>query len=366
MNSSGKAGKAGTMSRSALLWVVFGAIALIACCCGGAFLGGTTLMASCGSVGGVDPDSPLPAIESLNPEQVRHAAIIIRVGQDKKFAQRGWIIAVATAMQESTLHNYGHLGDANDHDSLGLFQQRPSQGWGSSEEILDPYYAAGKFYDKLARISGWEQMPLTRAAQAVQISAYPEAYAKWEPLATTVVSTLSGSGRQGAPGNAFGTCPGAGPSGWVVPVNAPITSAYRSSERPTHDGVDLGAARGAAIHAAAAGTVTLATCNAHTQGGGYYSCDVDGSVSILGCGWYVEITHAERIITRYCHMGTKPAVIVGQKVNAGDVLGQVGSSGNSSGPHLHFEVHLNNDGSSGGATSPVEFMAARGAPLPTP
>jgi hypothetical protein len=84
---------------------------------------------------------------------------------------------VATAIQESSLHNLGNQGPHNDHDSLGLFQQRPSQGWGTAEQLTNPVYAAGKFYDKLLSIPGWEQMPLTQAAQAVQHSAYPDAYA---------------------------------------------------------------------------------------------------------------------------------------------------------------------------------------------
>jgi hypothetical protein len=87
-------------------------------------------------------------------------------------------------MQESRLTNLGNLGSRNDHDSLGLFQQRPSSGWGTPAQITDPVYASTKFYEKLKTIAGWETMPLTEAAQRVQISAYPDAYAKHEPVAT--------------------------------------------------------------------------------------------------------------------------------------------------------------------------------------
>jgi hypothetical protein len=91
-------------------------------------------------------------------------------------------------MQESSLRNIAW----DDRDSVGLFQQRPSQGWGSAEQLMDPTYAAGKFYDKLLTISGWQAMPLTQAAQAVQVSALPDAYARWEPDAVTIVQTLTG------------------------------------------------------------------------------------------------------------------------------------------------------------------------------
>ncbi|RKF24652.1 NlpC/P60 family protein [Micromonospora globbae] len=126
-----------------------------------------------------------------NAEQVGNAAIIVSVGAEMGVPRYGWEIAVATAMQESTLRNLGHLGVDNDHDSLGLFQQRPSQGWGTPEQILDPRYASRKFYEHLVKVDGWQNMPLTRAAQAVQRSAYPNAYAKWQPEAQQLVAVAS-------------------------------------------------------------------------------------------------------------------------------------------------------------------------------
>jgi len=89
-------------------------------------------------------------------------------------------------------------------------------------------------------------------------------------------------------------------------------------------------------------------------------------VSVLGCGWYVEILHAGNVITRYCHQVQRPIVTVGQQVAAGQSIGYSGSSGNSSGPHLHFEVHLNGDASYNGAVDPVKFMQDVGAPLGNP
>ena len=114
----------------------------------------------------------------LSPEQARNAGVIVAVGERTGVPVRGWVVAVATALQESKLVNLGNLGAANDHDSLGLFQQRPSQGWGTPEQIMNPEYAATKFYERLLRVPGWERLPLTEAAQAVQRSAYPNAYAK--------------------------------------------------------------------------------------------------------------------------------------------------------------------------------------------
>lgn len=322
-------------------------------------------LVGCGTTNAINIDGDLPTVGNLNDEQRYNAAVIIKVGQEKEIPPRGWVIAIATAMQESTLHNYGYLGDRNDHDSLGLFQQRPSAGWGTPEQVQDPVYAAGRFYGKLKTIDGWEKMPLTEAAQRVQVSAFPDAYAKWEPLATDVVNTLADGAARSAVGAAAGTCANVGEisaSGWTAPVQEGIVSGFRTAERPTHDGVDLGAPKGTTIHAAAAGVVSQVLCNA-SLGGSSYSCDVDGSPSVMGCGWYVEVTHAAGVVTRYCHMLVKPDVFIGQKVVAGQPIGISGTSGNSSGPHLHFEVHLNNDLNSSGAVDPGVFMQQRGAPL---
>jgi cell wall-associated NlpC family hydrolase len=128
-------------------------------------------------------------VADLTPEQVSNAQTIVAVGRQLKVPAYGWVIAVATAMQESTLRNidYGHL------DSLGLFQQRDA--WGSRTDRLDPatsarlFYAGGRAGQRgLLDIKGFEAMPLTAAAQAVQASAFPGAYARWEPLAREVVA----------------------------------------------------------------------------------------------------------------------------------------------------------------------------------
>ena len=107
---------------------------------------------------------------------------------------RAWIIAVATSLQETNLKNLGHLGERNDHDSQGLFQQRPSSGWGTVAQITDPNYAAKAFYGGLVNVNGWESMPLTRAAQKVQVSAFPDHYAKHEAQAGDMIAALYGAG----------------------------------------------------------------------------------------------------------------------------------------------------------------------------
>ncbi|WP_250008783.1 hypothetical protein [Actinoplanes sp. M2I2] len=94
---------------------------------------------------------------------------------------------MATAMQESSLVNQ----PGGDHDSVGLFEQRPSQGWGTPQQLQDPQYAAREFYTWLLKITGWHSMPLTRAAQQVQTSGYPQAYARWEPDAVRVVNAFT-------------------------------------------------------------------------------------------------------------------------------------------------------------------------------
>ncbi|MGH3730796.1 MAG: hypothetical protein ACRDTU_18885 [Micromonosporaceae bacterium] len=126
----------------------------------------------------------------LESEQMAHAATIAAVGLRRDLPVRAVTVALATALQESKLRNLSH-GDG-DRDSIGLFQQRPSMGWGEPDELGDPRYAAGAFYDKLVRISGWQDMRVTDAAQAVQKSAHPEAYQKWAEEAAVLADGLSG------------------------------------------------------------------------------------------------------------------------------------------------------------------------------
>ncbi|MFF7811842.1 hypothetical protein ACFZCF_07975 [Streptomyces sp. NPDC007945] len=124
----------------------------------------------------------------FTPEQASNAATIAAVGTSRGLPERAVTIALATALQESALRNIEH----GDRDSLGLFQQRPSMGWGTPEQIMDPVYSAGKFYEGLEKVPGYSRMPLTVAAQKVQKSGFPQAYAKHEPDATLLSAALTG------------------------------------------------------------------------------------------------------------------------------------------------------------------------------
>jgi len=127
---------------------------------------------------------------SLTAEQANNAALIAAVGSREGFGVGGITVALATAIQESSLRNL----DYGDRDSLGLFQQRPSQGWGSVEQIADPYYSTETFYAALLRVNGWEGMAVTDAAQAVQRSGFPFAYADHEGNAPAWALAFTGSG----------------------------------------------------------------------------------------------------------------------------------------------------------------------------
>lgn len=121
-------------------------------------------------------------------EQAQWSALIAAIGIERGLPPRATTIAIATAFQESKLHNIDH----GDRDSVGLFQQRPSQGWGTVEQILDPHYSIGKFFDGLVKVKGYAGMKITAAAQKVQRSAFPGAYAQHENDARALASALTG------------------------------------------------------------------------------------------------------------------------------------------------------------------------------
>jgi hypothetical protein len=125
---------------------------------------------------------------SLVPEQAQNAAVITAVAIHRGLPAHAATIAIATAMQESKLYNLS----SGDLDSVGLFQQRPSQGWGRPKQLMDPVYAANAFYDALVKIPDYQDITVTEAAQKVQHSAYPDAYAKHEADARALASALTG------------------------------------------------------------------------------------------------------------------------------------------------------------------------------
>ena len=124
----------------------------------------------------------------LDVIQMANAATITAVGVRRGMPERAIVVALAAALQESKLENL----EDGDRDSLGLFQQRPSQGWGPAEKIQDPRYAAGRFYSALKKVKGWKTLRITEAAQRVQRSAYPNAYDKWADEAAILAKALTG------------------------------------------------------------------------------------------------------------------------------------------------------------------------------
>jgi hypothetical protein len=123
---------------------------------------------------------------TLTTAQAANAATIAAVARSRGLPQQATVIALATAQQESRIRNL----DYGDRDSLGLFQQRPSQGWGSEAQVQDPVYATGKFLDGLVEVPGWETGRLTEVAQRVQRSGFPEAYQQWSGMAQTLTTAL--------------------------------------------------------------------------------------------------------------------------------------------------------------------------------
>ncbi|MEU5948076.1 peptidase M23 [Micromonospora sp. NPDC047465] len=144
---------------------------------------------------------PITPVAGLDKAQMDNATTIVRTGQKMDVPRQALVIAVATAMQESNLYNYAsgvlpesqnypHQAIGWDHDSVGLFQQRPSTGWGAVSDLMKPEYATRQFLTALLEVPGWQDLPLTVAAQTVQVSAFGWLYAQHEWRATEVVNAV--------------------------------------------------------------------------------------------------------------------------------------------------------------------------------
>jgi hypothetical protein len=163
----------------------------------GALVAGTTAAVAV-AVSGGHSSTPLPActvtspvtkdVYALSPDQAQDAAIIAAVAFHRNLPDHAVTVALAAALQESKLQNLPF----GDRDSVGLFQQRPSEGWGTRAQLLDPIYAATAFYGGLTKVAGWQTMAVTEAAQAVQHSGAPTAYAAWEDEARAMAVALTG------------------------------------------------------------------------------------------------------------------------------------------------------------------------------
>jgi murein DD-endopeptidase MepM/ murein hydrolase activator NlpD len=278
----------------------------------------------------------------LDDEQVSNAQTIIAVGKSLGVPARGWVIAIATALQESGLRNL----DYGDRDSVGLMQQRPSMGWGTPTQVQDPAYAARAFFggptspasnSGLLSVPGWQRMPLWQAAQTVQRSEFPMAYADHEPLATQIVHRLTGA--------TAGCAPLAeGPWRPPVPIGYALTSSFGWRTSPTrggtdfHTGQDFARPHGSSVTAVSHGVVVYTGWS-----GGY--------------GNLIRLRHENGVESWYAHLSTVD-VQAGDEVAAGDRLGTVGSTGNSTGPHLHLEIRVDDQ-----PVDPMPWLARKGANL---
>jgi hypothetical protein len=285
----------------------------------------------------------------LTAVQRRNAFAIITAGRQRNLPDRAIVIALATASQESGYRNYandGRGGDliwsqtgierslrlpheavGTDHGSLGIFQQQ-WPWWGTMPQLMNPAWAANRFYDSLLQVPGWETMPITVAAQRVQRSAFPSAYADDEHLARSILQTTGGL--SSARDSAVDCSPGT-PSGTVT-FPLPARSGYLDQRNwggsgshwaHGHTGTDLSVACGTPVLAATAGTVVVRTDQAWAG------------------RWLVQVsTGRGRLTTWYAHM-RRVDIQAGETVTAGQQIGQVGDLGNATGCHLHFEVHPN-------------------------
>lgn len=313
--------------------------------------GGSPIDATMGATAGTD------LVNSLDSEQMRIAALIVTAVRaypatsDKPHAA---VVALATARQESGIRNLPY----GDRDSLGVFQQRPSQGWGTPAQILDVNHATTAFLTHLVAVPRWQTIPVTDAAARVQRPAKQNRglYEQWVPLAEALTSTLwaststpnagaltgssstapvmAGTGATNAdPGNT-GSCPSlvlaaTGTVNYPVPAELADTDQHNWGGHGAlwaswHTGTDFAVSCGTPVLASTAGTI-----------------EVENGPAWFGT-WLVKVvTGPDSVATWYAHM-QRLTVRPGDHVTAGQQIGEAGAVGNTTGCHLHFEVHLRN------------------------
>ncbi|HEY5837220.1 heavy metal transporter [Streptomyces sp.] len=193
----------------------------------------------------------------LSRDQAANAATIAAVAASRGLPERALTIALATSLQESRLRNLDH----GDRDSLGLFQQRPSQGWGTERQILDPVYSSNEFFDGLVKVDGYTRLPLTVAAQRVQKSGFPQAYAKHEADASLLSAALTGrqNGALSCTTGADTADSAGGRPGDTAQVTARLTREFGSRLRPRTDARP----RTVAVPSSPAGGAAAADRNRH-------------------------------------------------------------------------------------------------------
>lgn len=315
-------------------------------------------------------------VVELDATQLGHAATIVAVGARTEGVGRdGVIVAVMAALTESRLRmlanttaypasaSYPHDGDGSDHDSLGLFQMRPAAGWGTVAQLMTPEYQARAFFGGatgpnhgsprgLLDIPDWDSLPKGVAAQAVEVSAFPDRYKAFEPVAEAVVDALTTvADPESWPGLPGGDAPATGRVVFPLPEGSGTKTSgfgYRvhpvTGQRALHAGVDYAAPEGTPVLALAAGVVTYA-----------------GPDPLAGNLLIIEHTiDGEPVASVYGHLvDGSMRVSAGDRVIAGQHVAAVGSTGRSTGPHLHLEVHPG--GFDRPATDPESWLAAHRA-----
>lgn len=328
---------------------------------------------------GMIPDSLTTTTRSgatvtLDRQQLTRAATIITVGaKTDSVGRAGVLVALMAALTESQLRmlanpsavpesaDYENDGTGSDHDSLGLFQMRPSAGWGTVAELMDAEYQARAFYGGstgpnypsprgLLDILGWQSLDPGEAAQAVEVSAYPDRYQNYQPVAESILTALTRRAETTPGGTPLGDVPETTalvfplPNGtWVNTSDFGWRADPFTGERDFHSGTDWAAADGTPILALADGVVSFAG-----PSGGY--------------GNLIVIEHTiggERIASAYAHMWDDGVLVsVGDRVVAGQHIGNVGSNGKSTGAHLQFEIRPGGTNSS--AVDAEPWLAVRG------
>lgn len=291
------------------------------------------------------------ATVTLDKTQLTHAATIVTVaGQVNGVGRPGAVIAIMAALTESSLRmlantsaypdsaNYPNDGDGSDHDSLGMFQMRPQSGWGTVAQLMDPVYQAKAFFGGptgpnypsprgLLDIPGWQSMDPGQAAQSVEVSAYPDRYQDYQPVAEAIIAALTRAS-SGSGASAPSDIPAATQIVFPLPAGTWVkTSPFGPRVDPItrqssfHAGTDYAAPLGTPILAIAAGRVTVAGPAAGYGNLIVIEHNIGGQVVASAYG------HEERLYVK-----------VGDLVTAGQHIADVGTEGHSTGPHLHFEI----------------------------
>jgi len=285
--------------------------------------------ATCGAPAVSATEVGVPELDGEQMQVAQQIVVAVRAFPATADKPHAAVIALATARQESGIRNL----DYGDRDSLGAFQQRPSQGWGTPDQVMNVPHATTTFLEHLVLVPGWETRPVTDVAADVQRPAkeYRGLYEQWVPLATRLTEQLWPRAASLMP-TTMSTCaqPTTG-AGVVYPVPPAFIGTDNrnwggsgSHWSSWHTGTDFSVPCGTPVLAATAGTVEIETDQAWAG------------------TWLVKVvTGPDSVATWYAHMQLL-SVRAGDQVVAGQQIGEVGSLGNSTGCHLHFEVHLKN------------------------